>query len=147
MIVAKGKAMSMKKLSDQFYVGPQIEIDDIEDIQISGIKSIICLRPDGEGADQPPFDALKSQAATLGLTSHYLPIVPCQISEDQIAEFADMVANSPVFAYCRSGLRATALWALHRAQTGQSVDEILTAAKSAGHDLTALVPRLSAAAL
>jgi protein tyrosine phosphatase (PTP) superfamily phosphohydrolase (DUF442 family) len=28
--------MSMKKLSDQFYVGPQIEIDDIEDIQISG---------------------------------------------------------------------------------------------------------------
>ena len=141
--------MSMKKLSDQFYIGPQIEIDDIEDIQISGIKSIICLRPDGEGADQPPFDALKSQAATLGLTSHYLPIVPGQISEDQIAKFADMVANSPgpVFAYCRSGLRATALWALHRAQTGQSVDEILTAAKSAGHDLTALVPRLSAAAL
>ena len=31
--------MSMKKLSDQFYVGPQIEIDDIEDLQISGIKS------------------------------------------------------------------------------------------------------------
>ena len=101
------------------------------------------------GADQPPFDALKSQAATLGLTSHYLPIVPGQISEDQIAEFADMVANSPgpIFAYCRSGLRATALWALHRAQTGQSVDESLAAAKSAGHDLTALVPRLSAAAL
>ena len=41
--------MSMKKLSDQFYVGPQIEIDDIEDLQISGIKSVICLRPDGEG--------------------------------------------------------------------------------------------------
>jgi len=77
--------MSMQKLSDQFYVGPQIEIDDIEDIQISGIKSIICLRPDGEGPDQPSFDALKSQAATLGLTSHYLPIVPGQISEDQIA--------------------------------------------------------------
>ena len=139
--------MSMKKLSDQFYVGPQIEIDDIEDIQISGIKSIICLRPDGEGPDQPSFDALKSQAATLGLTSHYLPIVPGQISEDQIAEFADMVANSPVFAYCRSGMRATALWALHQAQIGQSVDEILAAAKSAGHDLTALTPRLSAAAL
>ena len=86
--------MSMKKLSDQFYVGPQIEIDDIEDIQISGIKSIICLRPDGEGADQPSFDTLKSQAATLGLTSHYLPIVPGQISEDQIAEFADMVQKA-----------------------------------------------------
>ena len=26
--------MSMKKLSDQFYVGPQIEIDEIEDLQL-----------------------------------------------------------------------------------------------------------------
>ena len=141
--------MSMKKLSDQFYVGPQIEIDDIEDIQISGIKSVICLRPDGAGPDQPAFDTLKTQAATLELAAHYLPIIPGQISEEQIAEFADMVSKStgPIFAYCRSGMRATALWALHQAQIGQSVDEILAAAKSAGHDLTALTPRLSAAAL
>ena len=141
--------MTMKKLSNQFYVGPQIEIDDIEDIQISGIKSVICLRPDGEGPDQPAFDTLKIQATALALSAHYLPIVPGQISEDQVAEFADMVTKSPgpVFAYCRSGMRATALWALHQAKIGQSVDEILAAAKSAGHDLTALTPRLSAAAL
>ena len=138
--------MSMKKLSDHFYVGPQIEVDDIEDIQISGIKSVICLRPDGEGPDQPAFDTLKTQADTLKLAAHY---IPGQISEEQIAEFADMVSKStgPIFAYCRSGMRATALWALHQAQIGQSVDEILAAAKSAGHDLTALTPRLSAAAL
>ena len=73
--------MSMKKLSDQFYVGPQIEIDDIEDIQISGIKSVICLRPDGEGPGQPAFEALKTQATSLELAAHYLPIVPGQISE------------------------------------------------------------------
>ena len=141
--------MSMKKLSDQFYVGPQIEIDDIEDLQISGIKSVICLRPDGEGADQPAFEALKTQATSLEIAAHYLPIVPGQISNAQIAEFADMVTKSPIpiFAYCRSGMRATGLWALHQAQFGQSVDDILAAAKSAGHDLTALTPRLSAAAL
>ena len=141
--------MSMKKLSDQFYVGPQIEIDDIEDLQISGIKSVICLRPDGEGASQLAFEALKTQATSLEIAAHYLPIVPGQISDAQIAEFADMVTKSPspIFAYCRSGMRATALWALHQAQFGQSVDDILAAAKSAGHDLTALTPRLSAAAL
>jgi sulfide:quinone oxidoreductase len=107
--------MSMKKLSDQFYVGPQIEIDDIEDLQISGVKSVICLRPDGEGAGQPAFEALKTQARSLGIAAHYLPIVPGQISNAQIAEFADMVTKSPspIFAYCRSGMRATALWALH----------------------------------
>ncbi|MGB1336288.1 TIGR01244 family sulfur transferase [Planktomarina sp.] len=141
--------MSMKKLSDQFYVGPQIEIDEIEDLQLSGIKSVICLRPDGEGVGQPAFEALKSQARSLEIAAHYLPIVPGQISDAQIAEFADMVTKSPspIFAYCRSGMRATALWALHQAQFGQSVDDILAAAKSAGHDLTALTPRLSAAAL
>ena len=141
--------MSMKKLSDQFYVGPQIEIDEIEDLQLSGIKSVICLRPDGEGVGQPAFEALKSQAKSLEIAAYYLPIVPGQISDAQIAEFADMVTKSPspIFAYCRSGMRATALWALHQAQFGQSVDDILAAAKSAGHDLTALTPRLSAAAL
>jgi len=141
--------MSMKKLSDQFYVGPQIEIDEIEDLQLSGIKSVICLRPDGEGVGQPAFEALKSQARSLEIAAHYLPIVPGQISDAQIAEFADMVTKSPspIFAYCRSGMRATALWALQQAQFGQSVDDILAAAKSAGHDLTALTPRLSAAAL
>ena len=141
--------MSMKKLSDQFYVGPQIGIDDIEDLQISGIKSVICLRPDGEGPGQPAFEALKTQATPLEIAAHYLPIVPGQISDAQIAEFADMVTKSPspIFAYCRSGMRATALWALHQAQFGQSVDDILAVAKSAGHDLTALTPRLSAAAL
>ena len=141
--------MSMKKLSDQFYVGPQIEIDEIEDLQLSGIKSVVCLRPDGEGVGQPAFEALKSQARSLEIAAHYLPIVPGQISDAQIAEFADMVTKSPspIFAYCRSGMRATTLWALHQAQFGQSVDDILAAAKSAGHDLTALTPRLSAAAL
>ena len=140
--------MSVKKLSDQFYVGPQIEIDDIEDLQIYDIKSVICLRPDGEGASQPVFEALKSQSRSLEIAAYYLPIVPGQISDAQIAEFADMVTKSPspIFAYCRSGMRATALWALHQAQFGQSVDDILAAAKSAGHDLTALTPRLSAAA-
>tara|TARA_Y100000385_G_scaffold184496_1_gene190544 strand:+ start:55 stop:474 length:420 start_codon:yes stop_codon:yes gene_type:complete len=139
----------MKKLSDQFYVGPQIEIDDVEDLQISGIKSVICMRPDGEGPSQPVFEALKTQAASLELTAHYLPIVPSQISNAQIAEFADMVTKSPgpIFAYCRSGMRATALWALHQAQIGQPVHDILSATKSAGYDLTALTSRLSAAAL
>ena len=62
----------------------------------------------------------------------------------KVNEFSDDVTN---IIYCRSGMRATALWALHQAQFGQSVDDILAVAKSAGHDLTALTPRLSAAAL
>ena len=85
--------MSMKKLSDQFYVGPQIEIDDIEDIQISGIKSVICLRPDGEGPGQPAFEALKTQATLWSLQRIICPSFPVKSLNAQIAEFADMVSK------------------------------------------------------
>ena len=93
--------MSMKKLSDQFYVGPQIEIDDIEDIQISGIKSVICLRPDGEGPGQPAFEALKTQAASLwSLQRIICPSFPVKSLNAQIAEFADMVSKKPKSHFC-----------------------------------------------
>lgn len=43
--------MSMIKLANNFYAGPQIQIEDLEDFQIVGIKTVVCFWPDGEGAD------------------------------------------------------------------------------------------------
>jgi uncharacterized protein (TIGR01244 family) len=52
---------------------------------------------------------------------------------------------APVFAYCRSGARATILWALDQAKVGRPLNEIIRATNMTGHDLTALLPRLSQA--
>lgn len=137
--------MSMIKLADNFYVGPQIEIDDLEDFQTAGIKTVICFRPDGEGQDQTKFAHVAEEAKELKVNAHYLPIILGQISDEQVVEFGNILQDSavPIFAYCRSGARATMLWALNQAQAGRPVDEILGAAKIAGYDLTAMAPRLS----
>lgn len=136
--------MSMIKLANNFYVGPQIQIEDLEDFQIVGIKTVVCFRPDGEGADQTDFSDIAEEAKELNVKAHYLPIIPGQISDEQVAEFGRILQDSlaPSFAYCHSGARATMLWALSQAQAGYPVDEILGAAEMAGYDLTALAPRL-----
>ena len=102
------------------------------------------FRPDGEGVDQTDFFDIAKEAKELNIKAHYLPIIPDQISDEQVAEFGLILQDSlgPSFAYCRSGARATMLWALSQAQAGCPVDEILGAAKMVGHDLTALAPRL-----
>jgi sulfide:quinone oxidoreductase len=109
-----------------------------------GNKIAVCFRPDGEGADQTDFPHIAEEAKELNVKAHYLLIIPGQTSDEQVAEFGRILQDSlaPSFAYCHSGARATMLWALNQAQAGRPVDEILGAAKMAGHDLMALAPRL-----
>ena len=109
-----------------------------------GIKTVVCFRPDGEGADQTDFSHTAEEAKELNVKAHYLLIIPGQISDEQVAEFGRILQDSLAlsFACCHSGARATMLWTLNQAQAGRPVDEILGAAKRAGHDLMALAPRL-----
>jgi uncharacterized protein (TIGR01244 family) len=41
-----------------------------------------------------------------------------------------------VLAFCRSGTRSTFLWALARSHKGDSPDELMRKAASAGYDLS-----------
>ncbi|MTD95764.1 hypothetical protein GIW81_15605 [Hyphomicrobium sp. xq] len=43
----------IKKLTDQISVAPQIKPSELAELAAQGFRSIICNRPDGEGADQP----------------------------------------------------------------------------------------------
>jgi uncharacterized protein (TIGR01244 family) len=45
-------------------------------------------------------------------------------------------AQGPVLAFCRSGTRSTFLWALARSHKGDSPDELMRKAASAGYDLS-----------
>ena len=47
--------MEFRKITDDIAVSPQIAAADVKDIADAGYRSIICNRPDGEGADQPTF--------------------------------------------------------------------------------------------
>lgn len=136
--------MNIKQLTAQLSVCAQVLPADVPDIAAAGFKSIICNRPDGEAADQPSFREVEQQAQAAGLEIRYLPVTPGKVSDEQAAQFDQLldVLPKPILAYCRSGMRSTTLWGLSRADR-LSTGEILKRAEACGYDLSALVRRIS----
>ncbi|HKT95549.1 MAG TPA: TIGR01244 family sulfur transferase, partial [Paraburkholderia sp.] len=97
----------------RFASADQITPADLAEIAAAGYRSVICNRPDGEGgASQPASAQIREAAKQLGLQFAYLPVTPGKIGPDEIARFAQLLADmpAPVLAYCRTGNRATNLW-------------------------------------
>jgi sulfide:quinone oxidoreductase len=137
----------MKTLTEGLSVAPQISPADVAGIAEAGYRSIICNRPDGEAPDQPSFAEIAEAAAAVGIACHNLPIVPGQLSDDDVDSFGRLLEElpAPVLAFCRTGTRSTTLWCLAQAGSAPTV-EILGTAASAGYDLSALTGRIEALA-
>lgn len=135
--------MEIKNLTPGIAVSAQIVADDIAAIAQAGFKSVICNRPDGEGADQPGFKEIEAAALKAGLHIRYLPAESGKVSDAQGMEFGRLVEElpKPVLAYCRTGMRSTTMWALSNAGKTALPSLIETAAK-AGYDLKGLVRRI-----
>ena len=112
--------MDIRRITEDYAVSPQISPDDIPEIKAAGFRSIMCNRPDGEDYGQPEFDAVAEAARAEGIEVRCVPIVS---------------------GYCRSGTRCTMLWSI--ASYGRlSGDEIVSAARDAGYDMSGLVRQL-----
>lgn len=137
--------MQIKPLTATISVSPQITPGDVAAIAAAGFKSIICNRPDGEGADQPLFSEVQNAASGLGLQARYVPVVTGKVSDADVAAFRAALEDlpKPVLAYCRSGTRSTTLWALAEAEHVPPAD-IVTAARNAGFDVTGAMSRVAA---
>ncbi len=98
------------ELSHELSASPQIGIADVVDAKAAGFRSILCLRPDGEGPGQPPFSAIATEAQQQGLESRYVPIVPGKMGDADVAAFRRAVAElpKPILGYCASGRRVAA---------------------------------------
>lgn len=113
--------MEIRQLTDDLAVAPQISPDQLAAVAAAGFKSVICNRPDMEGGpDQPTFAQIESTARALGLQARYVPVVSGQITETDVRDFQQALADMPrpILAYCRSGTRSTNLWALARQLAG-----------------------------
>jgi sulfide:quinone oxidoreductase len=135
--------MEIKKLDKSIGVSPQISIDDLRTLKDLGYSTVVCHRPDGEGADQVNFDEIAQAAKALNLHTVYQPIVSGKITDDDAATFRTILndVKAPVFAYCRTGTRSTTLWSL--AKAGElPVSEILSTTKKAGYDMSGVVRRI-----
>ncbi|HTM96691.1 MAG TPA: TIGR01244 family sulfur transferase [Croceibacterium sp.] len=104
--------MEYTHVSDDLAVGPQVTLQDLPALAAAGFAGIINNRPDHEGPDQPTSLELERAARNQGLAYWYIPVVPGEMSEDDVRAFASAVstADGPVLAFCRTGNRAAALW-------------------------------------
>ncbi len=136
--------MKLANLAKDVLVANQILPEDLNELAAQGIKTILCHRPDGEGADQPNFAEIAQAAKALKIKTHYLPVVSGKISDADVAAYSKIIekAKQPMLGYCRSGMRAASLWALsHGASLGLS--KTLEAGKQAGFDLSGLTQRIA----
>ena len=137
--------MTPKTIDQTLSVSEQIKAEDLPAIAAAGFKSIICNRPDGEGADQPVFAEIEAAAKASGLTVRYQPIVSGKVTDEDAADFGNLMDSlpKPIFAYCRTGTRSTTLWSLSEGARGRSLPDILAKAKAAGYDMAGVVRRIA----
>ena len=135
--------MEFRKINDDITVSPQITAADLPGIAAAGYRSIICNRPDGEGADQQTFDEIDAAAREAGLVARYLPVVSGKVQDGDAEAFGTAMRElpGPVFAYCRTGTRSATLWSLSQAKV-LTPPQILAATKAAGYDMAGVVRRI-----
>lgn len=137
--------MTPKTIDQTLSVSEQIKAEDLPAIAAAGFKSIICNRPDGEGADQPVFAEIESAATALGLVASYQPIISGKVGDEDAMAFGKLMDTlpKPIFAYCRTGTRSTTLWSLSEGARGRALPEILAKSKAAGYDMAGVVRRIA----
>ena len=136
--------MDIKRISSALSVSPQIAATDIATLKAEGFRSIICNRPDGEGADQPNFEEIRAAAEAAGMEVRYIPIQTGMVRDADADAFGAALQDlpGPVFAYCRSGTRSATLWSLAMAKT-LPIAHILGATKAAGYDMNGVARRIT----
>jgi sulfide:quinone oxidoreductase len=135
--------LDTKPLTATLSVAAQITPQDLKALREAGFRSVICNRPDGEGADQPSFDEIARAAHEQGLHCRYLPAESGKVTDAQAADFGALMAElpRPVLAYCRTGMRSTTMWALSQAAE-PPLAQIIERAAGAGYDLKGVVRRI-----
>ena len=126
--------MQITNISGLYNVSPQISIVDIEFISEKGFEKIICNRPDFQS------NVIEKVATEIGLLFEYHPLTFENMHAENIEKQMAFIeeSKSPVLAYCTSGTRSAAIWAL--GQIGKMPkDEILKTTLASGYNLEGLL--------
>ncbi len=132
-----------RQLTANLAVAPQIRAEDLPGLARAGFRALINNRPDGEEGDQPDSVELEQAARAAGLTYYHQPVEPGAINDSEGLRFAALVNRTagPVLAFCGTGARSAALWAL--AESPRTDPQTLKhTARRAGYDLSRLEERL-----
>ena len=131
--------MSFRRLTPAVLVAGQIGPEDVIAARDQGVGLIVNNRPDGEEPGQPSSAEVAAWAEAAGLDYAWLP-VRGRPTPEQARDMAELMKDGvPTLAFCRSGMRSAALWAMSEARDPvRSHDDIRRAAFEAGYDLSGL---------
>ena len=132
--------MQISNIYELYYVSPQITLMDMEFLLKKGFKKIICNRPDFEVPSSIQSKVIEKSALEIGMSFEYHPLTFENMYAENIEKQMAFIeeSESPVLAYCTSGTRSAAIWAL--GQTGKmSRDEILKITLASGYNLEGLL--------
>ena len=132
--------MQINNLSGLYNVSPQISVTDLEFLSENGFEKIICNRPDFEVPPSFQSNVIEKVATEIGLSFEYHPLTFENMNAENIEKQMAFIKESegPVLAYCTSGTRCAAIWAL--GQIGKmSKDEILKTTLESGYNLQGLL--------
>src|SRR5262249_7948423 len=116
---------------------PQLTPEDVARAAAEGFKTIIKNRLENEEPGQPSEASIVAAAKLAGIAFRALPFQgpppPAIVAETVLAIEQ---SPGPVLAYCRSGTRSAAAWAMAEALSGRAEPvEILRTSARAGYDL------------
>ena len=132
--------MQIVNISGLYNVSPQISSKDVEILSKKGFEKIICNRPDFEVHPNIQSSLIKKVATEIGISFEYHPLTFENMNAENIEKQLTFINESerPVLAYCTSGTRCAAIWAL--GQIGKmSKDEILKTTLESGYNLEGLL--------
>jgi len=105
--------LPIRQVATDVCVAPQLTPEAMAELARLGFRSVINNRPDfEEGPSQPTSAMVEAAARAAGLEYAYLPVQPAYQSPQEIAQFAQLLAQlpRPLVAFCRSGARSTRLY-------------------------------------
>lgn len=106
-------SLPLQALTPDVCVAPQLTPEAMAEAAAAGFRSVVNNRPDFEhGPDQPTSAAIQAAAEAAGLEYRHLPVAGGYQSPEEIAAFAELLAElpRPLLAFCRSGARSTRLF-------------------------------------
>ena len=137
--------MQTLRITPALLVAGQIDERDVEALASAGFKSVVCNRPDSEGGT--PSERIRAACERHGLKFFYQPVKFSKLQLPDGDAFGQILqeCEAPTLAYCRTGHRTTALWAIAAAPLMGAVPVLQRVAR-AGMNLDEIAPMLAASA-
>lgn len=125
--------MTFAMITDEYSVSSELSEKDFDALNELGITLLINARPDNETENQTMDAEFQALCAQHGIDYVHVPVSPGQYSELDVNAVAEAIskAKGKVHGFCRTGARATHLWALTQKES-EHFDVLQEKAKAHG---------------